>query len=97
MSEISVDQYGMERLLRAQNDAIDEIKKALDAMPGAVDGGMASAMIGLLMTNAAEVASVVAGPHRALVAIAADVLDDLGTTEQQVQDDIDQFRGGMAQ
>lgn len=91
MSEILVDQPGMGGLLMAQNDSADDIHAALSAMPNAVDGGAASALMGLLVTSAAEIAGSVAQAHRSLTAVAADVLNDLGRTDDQIRDDVDQL------
>jgi len=89
VTKISVDRDNMARLMDTQVTDTDVIDTALGAMPGAVDGGVASAMIAFLASAAAESSGLVADSYRALAAITDDVLKDVTLSEEQVAADLD--------
>jgi hypothetical protein len=97
MSKIEVERENMNELMERQVTDTDAIDTALGAMPGAVDGGIASAMIAFLASAAAESSGLVADSYRALVAITNDVLADVSLSEEQVADDLDKVTEEIAE
>jgi hypothetical protein len=83
MTDISIDRVSMDKRMKEQVSDAADIDAPLGRMPPAVDGGIASAMIGFLVSAGAEAAGLVTDSHRALAAIASDVLDDLSLTEDE--------------
>jgi hypothetical protein len=97
MTEIVIDRVNMERILNLQTAASDSIDSALGGTPTAVDGGIASGMIAFIASAGAEASGLVADAHRALAAIALDVLDDASLTEAQMEDQLDDMTEGLEQ
>ena len=95
MSDISVDHSGMARLLAAQSRAVEMVENSLDKMPGAFDGGVASAMIGLLSAAAAESAAIVIDSQKILIEVTAAALEGWGRTEEQIQQEISEYATGL--
>jgi hypothetical protein len=84
MTDIMIERGAMEERLDEHLGFIDEADRALAARPSAPDGGIASEMIGFIARVGGEAAGLAADTHRALTAIALDVINDLALTDEQV-------------
>lgn len=93
---IFVDRVNMTRRMELVVDELDRLDEALASLPGAADGGAASALIGFIASAAAEAANEYAGAVRLVAAVTDSVLDDVEATEQQTQDEISRLEEGLA-
>ena len=88
MSAISVNRESMESLLARQTAAADGIERSFDGLPEGVDGGIASQLIGLVVTASVETSARLADTHRLLAGVAADVLKELDANEEQAASEL---------
>jgi len=86
MTTIALDRAAMDLRLADLVDRVDDLDRSLGRMPGPPDGGIASGMIALIATAAAEANGLAADIDRAVAAIALDVVKDLDATEDEVYD-----------
>ncbi|WP_136587781.1 hypothetical protein [Microbacterium hydrothermale] len=93
---IFVDRVNMTRRMGLVVDELDSVDEALASIPGAADGGAASALIGFIAGAAAEAANEYAGAVRLVAAVTDSVLDDVEATEQQTEDEISRLEEGLA-
>ena len=93
---IFVDRVNMTRRMGLVVDELDRVDEALASIPGAADGGAASALIGFIAGAAAEAANEYAGAVRLVAAVTDSVLDDVEATEQQTEDEISRLEEGLA-
>ena len=91
MTEISVAREAVAEELAGLLDVVDEVDRAIGDRPAAADGGIASALIGLIASAGADAAGTSADTPRALVAVALDVLDDFALTDEQVAEQLRDF------
>jgi hypothetical protein len=92
VSEIAIDRTSMDRLMAVHVTDADAIDTVLGTLPDAVDGGIASAIIGFLVSATAEASGVVSDSYRALAAITVDVLDDMSLTDEQIGDEFESLQ-----
>jgi hypothetical protein len=92
---IYVDRENMTRRVGLVIDEVDRVDDALASLPGAADGGAASALIGFIAGAAAEAANEYAGAVRLVGAVTDSVLDDVRATEEQIQSEIAQLEEGL--
>ncbi|MEZ3156528.1 hypothetical protein AB1K56_06295 [Microbacterium sp. BWR-S6Y] len=93
---IFVDRVNMTRRMGLVVDELDRVDDALASIPGAADGGAASALIGFIAGAAGEAANEYAGAVRLVAAVTDSVLDDVEATEQQTEDEISRLEEGLA-
>lgn len=93
---IFVDRVNMTRRMGLVVDELDRVDEALASIPGAADGGAASALIGFIAGAAGEAANEYAAAVRLVAAVTDSVLDDVEATEQQTEDEISRLEEGLA-
>lgn len=92
---IYVDRENMTRRMGLVVDEVDRVDDSLASLPGAADGGAASALIGFIAGAAAEAANEYAGAVRLVGAVTDSVLDDVRATKEQIQSEISQLEEGL--
>lgn len=95
MTEISLDRDGAELILDKLEEAADAIDSPLQSLPAMPDGGIASSLIALITRTGAEATGVVAASYHSFHAVAVDVLDDMGLTEQDIAKELRDFEAGF--
>jgi hypothetical protein len=87
-AEIYIDRVNVQRRMGEIVALVDELDTALGDIPGAADGGAASAMIGFIASAGAEAANEFGGAVRLIDAITTDVLTDVSLTEEEITDQL---------
>lgn len=83
MTEIQISADELERRLAHQDEMTDQLDRVLNGYPGPVDAGAASEFVAVLFQAAVEGATNLADTHRALIAVARDVCQDLSLTDSE--------------
>ena len=82
MTDIAVAHEVLEERFGKIEDLVDSLDGVLNGHPGPVDGGAAMEYIGVYFQTAVEGLGNLADTHRALIAVARDVIDELGQTDE---------------
>lgn len=83
MTEISVAREVLEERFTQLEQRVDDLDRELNSHPGPVDGGAAMEYISVFFQLAMEGAGNLADTHRALTAVARDVIDEIGQTDDE--------------
>ena len=90
-----VDRVNMERRMGDVVALVDGLDAALADMPGAADGGAATALISFIAEGGAEAANEYAGAVRLIGAITSDVMRNISTFEDEVTDDLSNLQAEL--
>lgn len=88
MSHIQIAAEPLETSFDRQDELTDTLDRVLNDFPPPIDGGEASEMIAVLFQAAIEGMSNLADTHRALIAVARDVCEDLTVTDSQAAQEL---------
>lgn len=88
MSDIQIAAEPLERAFDRQDELTEDLDRVLNGFPSAVDGGEASEMIAVLFQAAIEGMANLADTHRALIAVARDVCEDLTLTDSEAAQEL---------
>lgn len=86
MTQISVEQDAVEALLAKYRSFIDDVDAALAAFPGAVDGGLASEKIGIIVENVVHLGTLATMVEEALCRASSEVVAALLDGDQDAAD-----------
>jgi len=82
MTDIAVAREVLEERFGKIEQLVDNLDGVLNGFPGPVDGGAAMDYIGVYFRTAIEGLGNLADTHRALTAVARDVINELGQTDE---------------
>lgn len=94
---ITLDRDYVEHLISRQLEVTGTLDTTIGDLPPAPNGGLASSMIGFIVSAVAESSGLAADATRGVMAIATDVVVDFGTTEEEAADQFDDFADELEQ
>lgn len=95
MSGVQISGEPLEEAFDQQDELTDSLDEVLNDFPGPIDGGAAAREIAVLFQAAIEGMSNLADTHRALIAVARDVCQDLTLTDTQAADQLREIKQGF--